>query len=168
MENRVVQHGLRRLRHAWSSIWKRHNLTALPGGIWGGHGWGNLDWLSGPKRWVPRSPQLRAWRAVPPCPRCAPCPSLQKQRIVNCGFSSNNCRSPRAQRSLHEVDPEFPHLAVRGATLGHRGLPQGGFVFLWRRPWLSRRREAQDQVRPGDRDHPCRALPTSILSSARG
>jgi hypothetical protein len=110
----------------------------------------------------------RAWRAVPPCPRCAPCPSLQKQRIVNCGFSSNNCRSPRAQRSLHEVDPEFPHLAVRGATLGHRGLPQGGFVFLWRRPWLSRRREAQDQVRPGDRDHPCRALPTSILSSARG
>ncbi|WP_233200801.1 hypothetical protein, partial [Limnohabitans sp. G3-2] len=42
--------GSRRRLLAWSSIRKRHNLTALPGGIWGGHGWGNLDWPSGLKK----------------------------------------------------------------------------------------------------------------------
>uniref|UniRef100_UPI0035AFC27B hypothetical protein n=1 Tax=Limnohabitans sp. TaxID=1907725 RepID=UPI0035AFC27B len=32
-----------------------HNLTVLPGGVWGGHGWGNLKWPSGDyfKNWYP-------------------------------------------------------------------------------------------------------------------
>ena len=29
------------------STLNRHNLNVLPGGIWGGHGWGNLNWPSG-------------------------------------------------------------------------------------------------------------------------
>jgi hypothetical protein len=39
--------GSRRRQLDWPSTLKRHNLAALPGGIWGGHGWGNLDWPSG-------------------------------------------------------------------------------------------------------------------------
>ncbi len=37
----------RRLPHASPSHPSRHNLVVLPGGIWGGQGWGNLTWPSG-------------------------------------------------------------------------------------------------------------------------
>lgn len=29
------------------SALKRHNPVVLPGGVWGGQGWGNLNWPSG-------------------------------------------------------------------------------------------------------------------------
>ena len=35
----------------------RHDPRVLPGGIWGGHGWGNLTWPSGQSR-QPRSTMI--------------------------------------------------------------------------------------------------------------
>ncbi len=37
----------RRPLPAWVSAQSRHSPAVLPGGIWGGYGWGNLKWPSG-------------------------------------------------------------------------------------------------------------------------